>query len=144
MEPILTRCGHRCDLFLAFRSNVADRPEIGRTLSDGWHQCYGFRIPASEIYCDGCMTDDPKLIDQNCAVRPCVIEKGLDNCCQCERYACEKLESRLVTFEEVQQRVGEGISEADYQRFIRPYENRRRLEALRRSDSAEEVGRSPE
>jgi hypothetical protein len=90
------------------------------------------------------MTDDPKLIDQNCAVRPCVIEKGLDNCSQCERYACEKLESRLVTFEEVQQRVGGEISEADYQRFIRPYENRRRLEALRRSEAAEEVGRSPE
>jgi hypothetical protein len=84
------------------------------------------------------MADDPTLIDQNCPVRPCVIEKGLDNCSQCERYACEKLASRLVTYEEIEQRAGDEISEADYQRFIRPYENRRRLDALRRSESEEE------
>lgn len=48
------------------------------------------------------MATDPTLIDQNCPVRPWVIEKDLDNCSQCERYACDRLESRLVTFEEVQ------------------------------------------
>lgn len=62
MEPILTRCGYRCDPCLAFRPNVAERPEIGQVLSGGWHRYYGFRIPASEITCDGCMADDPTLI----------------------------------------------------------------------------------
>lgn len=138
MEPILTRFGYRCDLCLAFRPNVVGRPESREVLSDGWHCYYGFRIPASEICCDGCMTDDPELIYQNCPVRPCVSEKGVDNCSQCDQYACEKLASRLVTFEAVQQRVGTGVSEADYERFIKPYENRRRLDALMRSKSIEE------
>lgn len=131
------RCGYRCDLCLAFRPNVVDRPESREVLSDGWYRYYGFRVPASEIWCDGCMTDDPELIDQRCPVRPCVIERGLDNCSQCEQYACEKLALRLVTFDEVEERVGEGISRADYERFIRPYENRRRLGALNRSESTE-------
>lgn len=131
MEPIVTRCGYRCDLCLAFRPNVADHPENRQVLSDGWHRYYGFRFPAAEICCDGCMAVDAELIDQTCRVRLCVIERGLDNCSQCERYVCEKLETRIVTAEDVRQRVSHEISPQDYQRFIRPYENARRLKALR-------------
>lgn len=137
IDPTLTRCGYRCDLCLAFRPNVADHPENRQVLRNGWRRCYEFRISPTEICCDGSMATDPTLIDQNCPVRPWVIEKDLDNCSQCERYACDRLESRLVTFEEVvQQRGGEEIPSADYERFIRPYESERRLSALRRSESA--------
>jgi hypothetical protein len=79
------------------------------------------------------MSDNPKLIDQTCPVRPCVIEKGLDNCAQCEQYICEKLTQRLVVLEQVKQRVGAEIPEDDYVCFIQPYENKRRLDALRES-----------
>jgi hypothetical protein len=65
--------------------------------------------------------------------RPCVIEKGLDNCAQCEQYVCDKLGERMVAYEEVRQRVGAEIPEEDYVRFIQPYENERRLDALRSS-----------
>ena len=136
MEPILTRCGYRCDLCLAYRPNVAQNPANPQKLSDGWHKYFGFRIAAAEICCDGCMTENnpPKLIDQSCPVRPCVIEKGLDNCAQCEQYVCEKLVERLVIYEEVRGRVGMEISEDDRLCFIRPYENKRRLDALRSED----------
>jgi hypothetical protein len=77
------------------------------------------------------MADDPELIDLSCPVRPCVIERGLDNCSQCEQYGCEKLTERLVVNEEVKLRIGAEIPEDDYQCFIRPYENKLRLEALR-------------
>lgn len=131
MEPILTRCGYRCDLCLASEPNVAENPGNRETLSDGWHRYYGFRIPPSEICCDGCMADDPVLIDQRCPVRPCVVERGLENCSQCHSYPCDRLEERTVTLDEIRRRVGDDIPEADYQSFIRPYENRRRLDALR-------------
>ena len=131
MGTILTRCGYRCDLCLAYKPNVEANPANQQILSDGWHQYFGFRLPPEEIYCDGCMADDPKLIDQNCPVRPCVIEKGLENCAQCELYVCEKLTERLVVFEEVRNRVGKEIPEYDYLCFIRPYENKRRLNGLR-------------
>ena len=131
MEEILTRCGYRCDLCLAYRPNVEANPSNRQVLSDGWHKCFGFRIPADQIVCDGCMADDPKLIDQACPVRPCVIERGLANCSECDDYGCEKLGERLVVYEEVVERVGKPIPQEDRARFIAPYENKVRLEELR-------------
>ena len=49
MEPILTRCGYRCDLCLAYRPNVAKNPSNQQKLSDGWFKYFGFRLPPSEI-----------------------------------------------------------------------------------------------
>jgi hypothetical protein len=133
MEPILTRCGYRCDLCLEYKLNVENNPSNQQILSDGWYKYFGFRLPPAQICCDGCMADNPKLIDQSCPVRPCVIEKGLDNCSQCEIYVCEKLTERLVVFEEVKNRIKAEIPKNDRLRFIRPYENKQRLDALRAS-----------
>lgn len=131
MEAILTRCGYRCDLCLAYRPNIESNPANQQKLSDGWYQYFGFRIPAEKILCDGCLAENPQLIDQSCPVRPCVLAKGLENCAYCEQYRCEKLAERLVVFEELQKRVGAIISEEDRKLFIRPYENKSRLDALR-------------
>jgi len=103
------------------------------------------------------MSENPRLIDQSCPVRPCVMEKGLDNCSQCEDYVCEKLTQRLVVFEDEKamsgaempdgdrrgrvrlyaggEMIGEWaeIPEDDYLCFIRPYENKLRLDARRSS-----------
>ena len=133
MDPVLTRCGYRCDLCLAYKPNVENNPSNKQRLSDGWHTYFGFRIPPEAICCDGCMALDPKLIDQKCPVRPCVIERGLDNCSQCDDYVCENLTERLVVYEEVKHRVKAEIPEEDYLCFIRPYENKRRLDAIRTS-----------
>jgi len=133
MRPILTRCGYRCDLCLAYKPNVESHPSNQQKLSDGWHKYFGFRIPPEKIICDGCMADDPTLIDQACPVRPCVIEKGLDNCSHCGQFICEKLTERLVMCEEVIKRVNAEIPEDDYLCFIRPYENKKRLDELIRS-----------
>lgn len=131
MDPILTRCGYRCDLCLAYRPNVEQNPSNRQVLSDGWYKYFGFRLDPAEICCDGCMSEHPHLIDSGCPVRPCVIERGLENCSQCDDYICEKLEERLVIFGEVQERTGLEISGGDYLFFIRPYENKRRLDKMR-------------
>ena len=131
MDATLTRCGYRCDLCLAYRPNVENNPSNQQKLSDGWYKYFGFRLPPEMIICDGCMSENPKLIDQACPVRPCVIEKGLDNCSQCEQYICEKLTERLVVYEQVKDRVNAEIPEDDYICFIRPYENKKRLDGLR-------------
>jgi len=132
MDPILTRCGYRCDLCLAFRPNVEQNPANQQKLSDGWYRYFGFRLPPETIICDGCMADDPKLIDQACPVRPCVIARGLDNCARCDRYVCEKLTERLVVREEVEKRIGAEAPADDYRCFILPYENKIRLDGLRK------------
>ena len=131
MEGIFTRCGYRCDLCLAYRPNVEANPSNQQALSDGWHKYFGFRIPAEQIVCDGCAAEDPQLIDQSCPVRPCVIERALQNCAQCSEYVCERLVGRLVVYEDIVARVGAPIPEEDRARFITPYENKRRLDNLR-------------
>jgi hypothetical protein len=90
MEPILTRCGYRCDLCLAYKPNITANPSNRKKLSDGLFTYYGFRIPEEGIYCEGCREKDPKLIDANCPVRPCVTAKGLDNCSKCGEYICKQ------------------------------------------------------
>ena len=131
MEPVLTRCGYRCDLCLAYRPNLESNPENRQILSDGWFTYFGFRIPPEEILCDGCLAEDAQLVDTACPVRPCVIERGLPNCAACGQYICAKLEERVVSREEVRQRMRAEIPEEDYQRFILPYENKPRLEEIR-------------
>jgi hypothetical protein len=134
MEPILSRCGYRCDLCLAYKPNVEKNPASQQKLSDGWYKYFGFRLPPEQIICDGCMSSDhPQLIDQACPVRPCVIEKGLDNCSQCAEYICEKLKERLVDYQEVKNRINAEIPEHDRLCFIQPYENKIRLDGLRTS-----------
>lgn len=133
MEPILTRCGYRCDLCLAYKPNVENNPANQQKLSDGWYKYFGFRIPPAEIVCDGCLAENPRLIDRGCPVRPCVLEKGLDNCSQCEQYVCAKLAERIVVYDEIKANFKADIPEDDYQCFLRPYENKRRLEAMRQA-----------
>lgn len=131
MLPILSKCGYRCDLCLAYRPNIEKDPSNQQRLSDGWHKYFGFRIPPEQILCDGCLSENPKTIDQNCPVRPCAKAKGLDTCASCEQYACEHLTPRLVVYEEIASKFPVPIPGEDRQLFIQPYENKVRLEALR-------------
>jgi len=129
-RELLTRCGFRCDLCLAYKENV-EKEDRRTELSDGWEKCFGFRIPTDEIYCEGCMTaGSPTLIDTGCPVRPCVIERGLNNCSECDEYPCEKFKQREVIYEEIIKDRND-ITELDRTLFIKPYENKVRLDNLK-------------
>ncbi len=132
MAELLSRCGYRCDLCLAYRPNVEANPSNPQVLSDGWFAYFGFRIDPEAIACDGCLAENPRLIDEDCPVRPCVIGRKLANCAACTDYACERLTERIVDFEEVSARHPGPIPPEDRARFIAPYESRARLERLRR------------
>jgi len=135
-KEILARCGFRCDLCLAYKDNIENNDQR-QFLSDGWHKIYRFRIPPDNIYCDGCINAEcltPKLIDKDCPVRPCVIEKGIENCSQCDDYICDKLKDRIVVYEDLLKRDDIKISRKEYINFIKPYENKKSLEALRKEN----------
>ena len=131
MEQILSLCGMRCDLCIAYQPNMEEPPENRQMLSDGWHRYFGFRLPPEDINCDGCFPDGKPTLDSGCEVKPCVTERKLENCAVCEEYVCEKLSSRLVSFEAIQEKFDQPIPEIDRQRFIFPYENAARLAKLR-------------
>lgn len=134
---IITKCGYRCDLCLAYRENVAKKDERQK-LSDGWFRIYGFRIPADKIICDGCVSCvNPRLIDKNCPVRPCVISKEFSTCAECGEFICDKLSSRIVSRKKLEKELGRVFSDEDYSDLIRPYESKPRLTHLRRQYLAE-------
>lgn len=134
MEPILTRCGYRCDLCLAYRPNVEAHPENQQKLSDGWFKYFGFRVKPEHILCDGCLFEGEisTQMDAACPVRPCVKARGLENCAACGEYICEKLKERVVRYEDFNAKFGSEIPADDRADFIAPYENFERLEALRK------------
>ena len=132
MKEILSRCGYRCDLCLAYKPNIEQHPENAALLSDGWFKFYGFRVPPAEILCDGCDGDIQIQIDSNCPVRPCVIEKSLENCATCAEYICPKLKERIIQFDELQKKQIHPISKEERQQFIFPYESLERLESMRK------------
>lgn len=144
MNEILSRCGYRCDLCLAYRPNLEANPSNRQVLSDGWHKYFGFRHPPEEIACDGCMgmAENSQLIDTGCPVRPCAIERGHRNCAECDDYGCARLAKRWVEYEEVAARMGFPVPEEDRARFIAPYENKVRLDTLRARRAATAGGES--
>lgn len=132
-REILTRCGYRCDLCHAYKDNILkdDKREL---LSEGWQRIFGFKIAAEDIYCEGCISSNSneiRLIDTGCKVRPCVIKRGYENCSQCSDLICEKLEDRIVKYEDLQNKAKEKISRSDRKNIIKPYENYERLLAIK-------------
>jgi hypothetical protein len=129
---ILTKCGYRCDLCLAYKENVK-KDDQRAILSDGWYDLYGFRIEPENIYCEGCVScENPVLVDKNCPVRPCVISKSIENCSVCEDYICEKLEGRIVDRKKLEVKIGRDLSTLEYEKFVLPYESKHRLDKLRK------------
>ncbi len=129
---ILSKCGYRCDLCLAYKGNI-EKEDKRQILSDGWFKYFGFRIEPEDIMCEGCVScDNPKLIDNNCPVRPCVISKDIKNCAYCGEYICEKLLLRIVDYDEKINFDHSDIPDEDYENIVKPYESKKRLEEIRK------------
>jgi len=128
MKEILARCGYRCDLCPGYSGNI-ESAEDRQWCSDGWFRYIGIRYAPDEIGCHGCL-DEEEPADPDCPVRPCVKEKGLDNCAYCEEFPCEKLKTRMNFFED---RLGDltKVPKEDYTMFIEPYVSKNRLLKIR-------------
>ena len=132
-KEVLTRCGYRCDLCLAYKENI-EKEDKRQLLSDGWFKLFGFRIEPKDIYCEGCISSNclkTTLIDKSCPVRPCVLNHGYENCSQCDEFICSKLEDRIVKYEDLQNKFTEKIKSHERKCFIKPYENLDRLNEIK-------------
>lgn len=133
MKEDVSLCGYRCKICPAYRDNITGE-DYQQQVSDGWFKIYGFRIPPEGCICDGCLPgscENPRRIDTECPVRPCVLEKGLPNCAHCDEYICDKLSKRIVIPQEVIEKCKEPVSEEEYSRFIKPYDNKPRLDKIK-------------
>ena len=119
MEPIIAKCGYRCDRCQAFEANLRDDADKQR-MSEALAKYYNCTVPTEQIRpCQGCQAADA-CPDENCQVYPCVQTRGLDNCGQCPDFGCAKLQTRMDTVEDCL-RNHPDVPQADYDQFFRPY-----------------------
>ena len=112
MSEIMGLCSYRCDLCSAYNDNINNndnRQEISR----GWKRYFGFEIPPEEIGCVGCIGEG-KHADADCPVRPCALEKKVENCAQCDDFICEKLRGRVEFAEKLLEKRTNNAPGRDY------------------------------
>jgi hypothetical protein len=129
-EIMLARCGYRCDLCAA----RSDDPDVRQRLVDLWRKYYGHQnYTVENVRCDGCLADG-RLADKTCGIRPCAIEKGLDNCACCDDYPCDILKNTagLNSRKSFTARFGQ-IPEEDHNICMRMFENEPRLKEIRKT-----------
>jgi hypothetical protein len=135
MKNDVACCGYKCKICPAYKDNITG-PAYQQKVSDGWFKYYGFRIPHEKIYCDDCLpenSDKPsRRIDNQCPVRPCVLAKGLPNCAYCDEYVCNKLSQRIVNLKEVADKQEKPVSQEEYNRYLKPYDNKTTLDNIRK------------
>ena len=103
MNQMTSYCGlvcNTCPIYLATRENdkevqIRKRIEIARLCREQ----YGLAYELSEITdCDGCRTMEGRLFSgcNDCGIRQCARQKGVDVCAHCIEYPCDKLEEFFV------------------------------------------------
>ena len=128
MGEMLSYCGYRCDLCAA----RSDDPGVRRKLVDGWRKYFGHQMYTVEnVRCDGCKSNG-RLADKGCPVRPCAIEKAVENCAHCDEFPCDKLSRLMCSYEELVERFGD-IPEEDYNLCMRMFVSVPRLDEIRKS-----------
>jgi hypothetical protein len=130
MEPIVSKCGYRCDLCPAYETNIKSEADKQR-MSDAWNKYCGFDVPPEVIKsCSGCVASGG---DETCTVRPCATEKNLENCAHCEQFGCDKLKSKMDFVEQNVKVKLSDIPEEDYNLFIKPFISKECLQKIRES-----------
>ena len=130
MEQIISKCGYRCDLCPAYEKNLKSDADKQR-MSDAWEKYCGFQVPPEQIQsCPGCEVSGA---DPTCTVRPCAIEKNMENCAHCEEFACDKLKPKMNFVEENVKVDLSDIPEEDLNLFIKPFVSKECLLQIRES-----------
>lgn len=133
MQPIIAKCGYRCDLCSAFETNLHgqdDKQDFLRALKE-YFGVTTMKLEDIKV-CKGCVCAE-KTPDPDCGVYPCVKEKDLDNCGQCKNFGvCDTLKTRMDVVEEILEKHPD-MPPADYERYFKPYLSRELLSSIHRS-----------
>jgi len=98
LERMVGHCGiicSDCPVFIATKKNEdAERKRVAELFT----RQYGRKYTPENIYCDGCVSDSPRIFHycNVCKIRKCAKEENVKNCAYCPEYPCEKL-SRLFS-----------------------------------------------
>jgi hypothetical protein len=94
MGEVISHCGllcSECGAYVATQNDDdAKRAEVARE----WSKMYDAGLSPSDINCDGCVSDGPRLFHHAtvCEIRKCARARGVANCAHCDDYPCDRLE----------------------------------------------------
>jgi hypothetical protein len=98
MNEMLSYCGlvcNSCPIYLATREkDKSKKDKMIYNIIDMCKKYYGNDYKYEDInQCDGCKSETGKLFFScsGCKIRKCAVEKGIENCAYCNKYACEDL-----------------------------------------------------
>ena len=98
MSEIVAYCGlicHTCPIYVATRQDDgAERARMRTEIALLLNERYTMQVAPEDITaCDGCPSEAGRLFFscQDCSIRPCARQKGVQTCASCSEYACEKL-----------------------------------------------------
>ena len=93
---------------------------------------YGIQIQPNKIGCVGCLNEGMHA-DENCPVRPCVMEKKLESCSHCEKFdSCEHLKSRMEFLDHFIPKLKD-IPVEDFEHFVKPFQSKARMLKFRKA-----------
>jgi hypothetical protein len=91
MKNTYSPCGidcNSCDAFIATQTNDL---ELFEKLAEQFKVNQGFEIEPEKLRCNGCMNEGVHIgFCDECGIRACAIEKGYQNCADCDLLPCEK------------------------------------------------------
>jgi hypothetical protein len=131
MEPIIAKCGYRCDLCPAYKANLRsyfDKQRMSQALSKYYH----IELPVEQIRsCLGCQFANESP-DKECPVFPCAREKDLPTCGHCPDFGCDKLKQRMDVVEQCLAQQSE-VPQEDFDLYFKPYLSRTLLTEINKS-----------
>ena len=128
MKEVLARCGMRCDLCASWQENI-QRQDDRQAMAAVWKKYRNMDVNPAEMICPGCHN---LPVDCGCPILPCVADKGVEHCGQCDDYPCGKFDGcRGLTMEAAAEIAGDAFSAKEYRKYLQAYDNGTRLDELR-------------
>ena len=109
-EKIIAKCGLVCSECPAYIATQKNDDALRAETAKKWSEMFKADIKASDINCDGCQSESPRLFNYcaTCEIRKCAREKKVSTCAACPEYSCQKLDAFLVQVPEAR-KVLEGL-----------------------------------
>lgn len=93
MGELVSHCGLLCGECGAYLATQDDDDNRRAEIAREWSKMYEAELSASDINCDGCLSDGPRLFHHAtvCEIRKCAKARSVVNCAHCEDYPCDRL-----------------------------------------------------
>lgn len=108
-----------------YNKNLKSQKDKERVSQD-FNRIFGYDVKSDDVECVGCKNEGIHA-DSNCPVRPCALEKGVENCAHCPEFICDKLQERINFTEEFLRDNKKPLSDEDFQLYIKPYQSKERM-----------------